>query len=60
MTSYSYEIALCGNFLKGDLNLVLNGIALPSESAHQMHLYGVVFDLQISRLSGRLTRGPLY
>lgn len=44
MTSHSYEIALFGEFLKGDLKPVLNRIALHSESAHQMHSYEVVFD----------------
>lgn len=44
MTSHSYEIALFGEFLKGDLKPVLNRIALHSESAHQMHSYEVIFD----------------
>ncbi|KAF8272524.1 hypothetical protein EI94DRAFT_1718211 [Lactarius quietus] len=39
MTSHSYEIALFGEFLKGDLKPVLNRIALHSESAHQMHSF---------------------
>lgn len=44
MTSHSYEIALFGEFFKGDLKPVLNRIALHSESAHQMHSYEVIFD----------------
>ena len=44
MTSHSYEVALYGKFLKGDLKPVLNRIALHSESAHQMHSREVIFD----------------
>ncbi|KAI0251310.1 hypothetical protein BJV78DRAFT_1275407 [Lactifluus subvellereus] len=44
MTSHSYEIALFGEFLKGDLKPVLNRIALYSESAHQIHSREVIFD----------------
>ncbi|KAH9077270.1 hypothetical protein EDB83DRAFT_2514943 [Lactarius deliciosus] len=44
MSSHSYEIALFGEFLKGDLKPVLNRVALHSESAHQMHSYEVIFD----------------
>ena len=44
MTSHSYEVALYGKFLKGDLKSVLNRIALHSESAHQIHSREVIFD----------------
>jgi mediator of RNA polymerase II transcription subunit 18 len=44
MTSHSYEVALYGKFLKGDLKPVLNRIALHSESAHQIHSREVIFD----------------
>jgi mediator of RNA polymerase II transcription subunit 18 len=44
MSSHSYEIALYGEFLKGDLKPVLNRIALHSESSHQMHSREVIFD----------------
>ncbi|KAI0268360.1 hypothetical protein BC834DRAFT_689069 [Gloeopeniophorella convolvens] len=43
-SSHAYEIALFGEFLKGDLKSVLNRIALHSESAHQMHSREVIFD----------------
>ena len=44
MTSHSYEVALYGKFLKGDLKPLLNRVALHSESAHQMHSREVIFD----------------
>ena len=44
MTSHSYEVALYGKFVKGDLKPVLNRIALHSESSHQMHSREVIFD----------------
>jgi hypothetical protein len=44
MTSHSYEVALYGKVLKGDLKPVLNRIALHSESSHQIHSREVIFD----------------
>jgi len=58
MTSHSYEIALYGNFLKGDLQPVLNRIALHSESAHQMHSREVLFDPPDAALQREANQEP--
>jgi hypothetical protein len=58
MTSHSYEIALFGEFLKGDLEPVLNRVALHSESAHQMHSREVIFDPPDATLQREANQEP--
>ena len=58
MTSHSYEIALYGKFLQGDLKPVLNRIALHSESAHQMHSREVIFDPPDAALQREANQEP--
>ncbi|KAI0307254.1 hypothetical protein B0F90DRAFT_1814031 [Multifurca ochricompacta] len=58
MTSHSYEIALFGEFLRGDLKPVLNRVALHSESAHQMHSREVIFDPPDATLQREASQDP--
>jgi len=58
MTSHSYEVALYGKFLKGDLKPILNRIALHSESAHQMHSREVIFDPPDAALQREANQEP--
>jgi mediator of RNA polymerase II transcription subunit 18 len=58
MTSHSYEIALYGKFLKGDLKPILNRVALHSESAHQMHSREVIFDPPDAALQREANQEP--
>jgi hypothetical protein len=58
MTSHSYEIALFGEFLKSDLEPVLNRVALHSESAHQMHSCEVIFDPPDATLQREANQEP--
>ena len=58
MTSHSYEVALYGKFLKGDLKPILNRIALHSESAHQMHSREVIFDPPDATLQREANQEP--
>lgn len=44
MSSYSFEIALFGEFFPKDLKSIMNRIALHSDSAQQMHSREIVFE----------------